>query len=443
MDGEKPESTASKRRLALAVLPELEKRARSLPNIEQLNFFIVNETINLYAYRQSVLFSQNGKVIALSGLAVPDPKSPYVAWCELVFKNLESYKELKTFLGNDMTAILGLEWAEWWPNWIVWIPLEGAGTLLLASETQPDSTTLKLLEYLSDAYAHALRSLQRKNGSRTVSFLAQRRFLSLVLMSMTFVAVSFIPVTDSALGQVQIVPRDPVLIRAPLDGVIERLSVQPNQIVSTGDVLFRMDDTRLRSRLQAALKDFDVADAELRLTSQQAVLDREAAARLQVMISRREQAEAEVIYLQDLMQRIVMSAPRDGFVVFDNVNDLIGRPVAIGEQIMQIAAPLDSEVEIRLPIKDAIKLPEQARVRVFLNVDPHRPRDAIVRYASYQAIPGEDGILAYRLLASPVENGLPMRIGQKGTARIEGYPTVVFMKLFRRPLTALRQTLGL
>lgn len=435
--------SAPKKGVALAVLLELEKRARAAPNTEQLGFLIVNESVALVPYRQAVLFSESGKVSALSGLAVPDPNAPYVDWCRRVAKVMGTGDGgLRCFSAADMTADLRSEWAQWWPQSAVWMPLAGAGALLLANDAPPDEPTLKLLDYLSDAYAHALRGLQRRRGGGNGAYSGGRRRLVVALLSVVLAVLAFMPVTDSAMGQLEMVARDPLLVRAPLEGVIDSLYVQPNEIVRSGDPLLRLDDTRLRSRLQAALKNFEVADAEFRLTSQLALLDREAAARVQVLLSRREQAEAEVTYLQELLHRIVVSAPRDGLVFFDNVNDLLGRPVVIGEQIMQIADPLDAEIEIRLPVKDAIELPDQASVRVFLNVDPHRPREAVVRYASYQAIPGADGILAYRLLALPAADGLPLRVGQKGTARIEGHPTVLFIKLFRRPLTTARQALG-
>jgi hypothetical protein len=430
---------------ALAVLLELEKRARAAATREQLQFLIVNETVALLPYRQAALLSPRLKVQALSGLAVPDPNAPYVLWCQRVAGTWRARAQTACLAAGDLPPDLAAEWGQWWPRHLMWVPLHGHGVLMLAMDAAPEAWQSRLLEYLVDAYGHALAALAGRRGRRARTggggARGSGRWLVLGVLAV-LLGVGFIPVDDSALGQAEVVAREPVMVRAPIDGVIDALHVRPQQVVEAGALLFSLDETRLRSRLQAGLKEFEVADAEFRLAQQMALFDREAGARQQILEARREQVEAEVRYLDALLARTQVRASHAGVVIFDNVNDWLGRPVAIGETVMQIADPTDTEVEVRLAVKDAIALPAQARVRVFLNVDPNRPRDARLRYASYQAIAGADGILAYRLLAEPLPGEQPMRVGQKGTAKLYGERTRLAYTLLRRPLTSLRQTFG-
>jgi len=438
--------TAAGNSKALAVLLELEKRARAAGTREQLQFLIVNETVALLPYRQAALLSPRRKVLVLSGLAVPDPNAPYVLWCQRVGNALRERTELACLSAQDLPPDLAAEWGQWWPRQLVWVPLRGHGVLVLAMDAAPEPWQLRLLDYLVDAYAHALSAFARRRRDHrsqagTAATRSTGRWLGIGVL-LLLLGLGFIPVDDSALGQAEVVAREPIMVRAPIDGVIDALHVQPQQLVAAGALLFSLDETRLRTRLQAGLKEFEVADAEFRLAQQMALFDREAGARQQILQARREQVEAEVRYLDTLLGRTRVHATHAGVVIFDNVNDWLGRPVAIGETVMQIANPTDTEVEVRLAVKDAIDLPAQARVRVFLNVDPNRPRDAQLRYASYQAIAGADGILAYRLLAEPLPGEQPMRVGQKGTAKVYGERTWLAYTVLRRPLTSLRQTFG-
>jgi hypothetical protein len=117
--------------------------------------------------------------------------------------------------------------------------------------------------------------------------------------------------------------------------------------------------------------------------------------------------------------------------------------VAQGERIMLLADPTQTEFEIRLAVADAIDLPPGAEVRVFLNADPQRALPATLEFQAYRAQPGPDGTLSYRLKARPSGDMSATRIGLKGTAKLYGRSVPLALYVFRRPLAALRQAVGL
>jgi multidrug resistance efflux pump len=55
--------------------------------------------------------------------------------------------------------------------------------------------------------------------------------------------------------------RAPVIVAAPIDGVIDRIEVVPSAPVGVGDVLVRLTDTVLRNRLHVARQEMGVAEA--------------------------------------------------------------------------------------------------------------------------------------------------------------------------------------
>ena len=71
----------------------------------------------------------------------------------------------------------------------------------------------------------------------------------------------------------------------------------------------------------------------------------------------------------------------------------MGRPVATGEQIMKLANPQLVEVEVHVPVTDAITLSEGSRVDVF-NIDPTTRYQGIVTRVPYQSSVSAAGVLS-------------------------------------------------
>lgn len=146
-----------------------------------------------------------------------------------------------------------------------------------------------------------------------------------------------------------------------------------------------------------------------------------------------------------LLQRTVIRAERDGVAFFADKRDLIGKPVAVGEKLMEVAQPSSNEFRIELPVADAIVLKDQARVKVFLDSDPLNPIEARLVRASYKAAPREAQQFAFRLVAQAQDASLAsrLRLGLRGTAQIYSDQVPLAFYLFRRPIAAARQWSGL
>ncbi len=251
------------------------------------------------------------------------------------------------------------------------------------------------------------------------------------------------PVRQTALAPAEIVAFEPAVVRAPIDGVVDRFEIAPNELVKKGQVLLHLDATKLDSRLKVAQKALEVLAAELRQAEQQALFDEASRVNLSILKSRVQQQSAEVDYVQSLIDRSEVRAPRAGMAVFDDVNNWLGRPVSLGERILMVAEPTATEIEVRLPVADALALQQGAQVRLFLNIAPNAPVDGALRYASYEATKTPEGLFAYRLLARVAEHRPDLRIGLKGTAKVYGDQTVLIVYLLRKPIVALRQFFGL
>lgn len=240
-----------------------------------------------------------------------------------------------------------------------------------------------------------------------------------------------------------VIPAHPTILRAAIDGVIDRFYIQPNDQVSKDQLLLSLEEKTIKNKLNVTRKTLAVAEAEYRKTAQQAMYDMDSKAQVNILKSRTEQQQAEVRSMEDWLSRIDIKATHAGIAIFSDVNDWIGKPVTVGERILMVADPDDVELEIQLPIADAIKLEQGAEVKFFLNVDPVTPVSASLYFSAYQAEVTQDEVLAYRLKARFTSaNALP-RIGLKGTAKVFGSRVPFVYYLLRRPLATLRQWIGM
>ena len=359
---------------------------------------------------------------------------------------------------SDLPAALAGEWSEWWPAHGLWLPLGGQGPpptagLLLARETAWSASEMALLAEWTHAWWHALLALRRAQqrpwwqpwGRDTAGALDNRRAWwrrPFLFSALALAAASFVPVRLSVLAPGELVPVNPVIVRAPLDGVVDVFHVKPNQSVKKGEPLFGFDEALIQSRLEVANQALATASTEYRQTLQQALSDPRVRPQLATLTGRIQEKRSEVNYLREQLTRARVLAPKDGVALFDDPTEWIGRPVSVGERILRIAATGDVEVEAWLPLADAIALEPGAPVQLYLNARPLEPVSASLRYMAHEAAPRPDGTFAYRVRAT-LDAATEHRVGLKGTAKLQGETVPAAWWVMRRPVATLRSALGL
>lgn len=447
----------------LLLLLELARRARAAESAEELAFLAVNETHVLHAYRQAVFWLDDGGIKALSGVVQPDTNVPYTQWLERVCRYLHNAKTgSRVVTAGDIPCELAEEWSEWLPAFGFWVPVEsgkessgvGLGGVFFAADQPWPEAHIDLLREWIDIWRHAWLAHSRPDaltlgrmkkvvrrwfeGEVNIPWWKQRRVRAVGLM----LAVLLFPVRLSVLAPGELVPANPAVIRAPLDGVIGQFHVKPNEPVKTGQSLFGFEEASIVTRLEVANQSLATAQAEYRQFAQQAVSDARSKAQLATLLGKIEEKRAEADYQREQLDRSRVMSPQDGIAIFDDPMEWIGRPVQTGERIMRIAAPGDVEVEAWLPIGDAIPLSAGASVTLYLAASPLNSLSGQVRYVAYDATMRPEGAYAYRLRAK-LDGSTHQRVGLKGTARINGRWVPLFYWVIRRPLGTIRQTLGI
>lgn len=443
----------------VAALLGLEQQLRKAESLAQLFYALVNQTHTCVPYTQSVLLvgerMQRPHVVAASDLPTVDYTSPYIAWVEQLARFVigQGSPENQTQLRPaDLSADLANEWRELGlPDHILWQPLriearngEVAGVLLLLRDKSWSEAEQSVLQHLAGSAGHALFALRRgQQFTRLKSNLQHRKVWLASLLAVLLIML--LPVRLSTLAPVEVVPKSPHVVAAPLEGVVRQVAVKPNQQVRPGDVLIELEQSELASKEAVARQALSVAEAELKTVQQGGFLDPSQKARLAELEAQVRLRQAEWQFAQDQLERSVITADRPGVAVLDNPDDWKGRPVRVGERIMQVADPTQVEFRIMLPVKDSISLVSGSEVRVFLDNDPLHAWSAQLSESGYEPQTTPDQQLAYRLIAQLSESELqaePPRVGLRGTAKVYGEKVSIFFYLFRRPITSVRQWLG-
>ena len=430
-------------------LLKIEGELRDAASLHELRVAVANQSRGLMRARQILVAVPVGdrfEIQAISGLPAVERSAPVVSWLELALARahkdfdlanarqfqLQAYAEH----GNRGGVSLPFQEAQWVP--ITGRKRELLAGLLMVREQPWLGTDFVLAKRLAATTAHAWCALL--GATWQLPRPGPRR---MAVAAAAASCLAFLPVSMSTLASLEIAPREPYIVTASLDGVIESVGIAPNVAVEDGALLLRFVDTNLRNRLAVAEREVSVAEARVRKLSLQSFTDARARhdlgiarAELWVKITERE-------FAREQLSRSQIKAARAGIAVFGDVRDLVGRPVAIGEKLMEIADPARVEIRIDVPVSDSIILAPGARVTAYLDSDPLRPLAATIVRADYQARARDNGAMAFRVVAELSDaQATPPRLGIRGTAQLYGSGVSLGFYLLRRPISALRQWIG-
>ena len=454
--GTKPRAVENGSNAGLLALCKIEAEAREAGTPEELQFLIANETPKLAQARQIFVLSANADemhLATISGLPKVDHAAPLVRCVEGIVGLLDQQAGLLDSHQFDFFTYAN----EIDPTFkvypfraMLWLPFVSRdrtllGGMLLAREQEWGQEHIVVGRRLAATYAHALALLLSEPSSTarlTLRSLMGRK-TSLIAGAALFGAMVF-PVSMTTLAPFEIAPLEPFVVAAPFDGVIRSILVDPSDEVKEGQPLVQFTDTVLRNRLDVAEREMLVADARVKRATQLAFEDSRGRQELGLAMAELALKTTERDFARDMFDQAIIKAPRSGVAIYSDKQALLGKPVTVGERIMLIGDPGRAEVAIDVSVSDSIALNSGARVKIYLDADPLHPREAEITAADYLARVRPGNVLAFRVVAKLSDSGGPLpRLGTRGTAQLYGNKVMLAFYLFRRPLSALRQWVGL
>lgn len=427
-------------------------------------FVLLNRSREIVPFHAAVLWQPSQGLLEHAGVSSVDRQGPYALWLQRLLKALAG-RPAGACSADELSPELAREGAAWWPPHLLWLPADEPDTTGAA-----DEASLLLVREVpwtpaeQDGLAR-WAALWRLNERAAMA--SQRRFIDLGALWSAWrrpgasgrggfwrawlrpgrwllaglVALAFVPVPMTLRAPGELVPREPTVVRAAIEGTVRRLLVEPNQVVQAGQVLAEFDDQTHASRLQLARQALATASAEWRQVNQQALGDARAKAQLPAVQGKLAQAQTELRFLEQQLQRTSLVAPHAGVVLIEDPGSWAGRTLQAGEPVLRLAEPQDQELEAWLAVGDAIELADGLPMHLHLASRPTEPVEARLRLYAFEAEQRPDGTLAYRLRGS-LTGPASQRLGARGTVRISAPPAPLAYVMLRRPLAALREATG-
>jgi hypothetical protein len=443
----------------LATLLVLNDETKKLSSLREFGFFSTNETHRLIPYHTAFLWKKTDftqvEIIAQSGSPDVDIHSPLnLVLKELIQKVLTEIKanemqqidldqiEFSQYIADD--AGRGV-FNEALPSHLLWCPFPNkqqkvTGGLVFFRESAFSDAEIRMLQWLISTYQYTWNVLRKPEFKYNFKTIKQKPLF--IVAGILLVAILFFPIHLSVLATGTVVPKDPALISAPMEGVIKSFVVEPGSPVVAGQLLVTMDKADLESNVEVLEKEYLLTQAKLRTAINQSYDKKDSEPDIPILQSQLVIDKAKISYVRELLGKADIKSPIAGIVIFDSKEDWIGQPVKTGEQILLVADPKKVELKIMLPIANAIKIEPKSEGELFL-YGQLRAIPIRVKTLGYNAKLTPNKTLSYQLSAEFVELKDIPQLGAQGTVRLYVHRVPLIYYLLRRPLEATRQTLGI
>jgi multidrug resistance efflux pump len=435
---------------------QLENDCRDSENSTQLNFTIVNNTSTVVQYEKAILLSQKKKnkykIQTVSNISQIDKKSQYSQLIESLTNHIQKNQNPQSlFLINpqeDLSKEQYQELQDYEISNIAYIPIKrekynnkvNSVLLLFRKENFSDDEKL-ILEHLSNTFSYFMLSEKNLEKNAFISFLNSLGYMKYLII--LIIALMFIPVKMNVLAPLTIKPKDEHIVTAPIDGIIKEIYVSPNQFVNINDKLIKFDTTDSKNKYFIAQKSLELSKTTLHATKQDSFHNNDSKNRIIQLQAEVKLKESQATFEKSILEKSIIYAKKSGEIIIDNPLQLIGKNISVGQKLFSIANSENIEIEIMLPVSDAIFIKKGYEAKIFLDNNPIKSYNATIENISYKPQIDETNTLAYKITANfdDTLDEIP-NIGLKGTAKIYSQEVTLFFYLFRKPITKTRQIIG-
>lgn len=440
----------------LQIVNRLLLKTSVIDNKEALIFHIVNDTFHVVPYDRAYLFHFHNKKWELIGISGQTELKRTTALTQSLEKLVNALKTPETLLALNAESFEESQIKTWnqkqkeTPAAGFWLPIffENAPVLGLwmeqwtsSSFKLPDQETpLLLKDYLMPSYGIAWNRIDKKSFFKNMTQITGKKALIFSIALLLALFIIRVPLRIAA--PCEIVPENPWLIRAPLEGVVEELFVKPGERIQKDAPLFQYDKVALEQAVKSAEQDLLKKEFELKRASILGMKDKKSLDDLSVIQIEKEKAEIDLNFKKYKASLLVVNAPEEGVIILDSPEAWRGRPVKVGEKVLEISNPKETSIKIWIPESDNISLNYEKPITIFLNTSPGKSYPAKIEYIGNETVISDQQIPSYVAKANWIDTQPDdVKIGVKGTAILYGDTVSLFYYLTRKPWYALRHFL--
>lgn len=439
----------------LAIANQLVLKTLNAKTFEALKFVLLNDTIHLIRYNRAILWSLESKVpkpVGFSGQTKIKTASEMVEKLTLLAKNIpnkERPQQLTRETFPDLKETWNMVEGEAQDSLVIWFPIKIREEVKYGlwvekwkaaqGELPPQEVLDLCANFLMPAYGLVMEKYVRHNFLTKLA--KPSTYLSAALALLLFLFLIRIPLRIVA--PCEVIPEDPYVITAPLEGIIEQIVVKPGEMVKKGNVLFEYDKRAPMHELRMAEKQVAMVQSEVNRAMTLGNVDKKSLADVVILKAKLEKERVNLDYAKYQATLLHFRAPIEGVVIFDNPDEWRGRPVRVGEKILTISDPNRSKIRVWLQEHDNINLDLSAPISIFLNINPIRSYQANLIYVANEATLSDKKIPSFIAEAEWVNKPEDVKLGLTGSAILYGERVSLFYFIMRKPWGTIRNFLGI
>ena len=419
----------------MQALFELEREIREAPDTDALAKVITVRSQAVLGFKDVVFCAgasaRKMRAQAASNAALIDPSSPVLTWVEeLCALHSSQLENGSTFVASADSRV---QVKNFLPKHVLFVPLKSKnqellGCLVFTQTARFSQHDMLFINHLAGTIGHALAIFSRKLNP--ILGIGMARLATFIVV--TLFLLSVFPMQLTTLAPAEVVAYQPEIIKAPIDGVIDEITVAPNTQVGPGSLLARLNNHNLKAVYDDVAQKTLLAESRTSNTQGKRVSE-ELRSDLEKSRARMESAEERLLQTD-------IRAETSGIAIVKAPGEWIGRPVKAGEKILEIANPREVELVLEIPAEDADLISQNSKVRIFLDRRPFNPLTANVIDTSLVPEKSKSNGTYYTFRARFDEGVPPPPIGQRGVARIYGERSSLLFFIFREQMKFSRNT---
>ena len=428
--------------LLLRAILELYQSVKAAEGIAAARVIFVNELRKVVPFEQAIVWCESSSLpVAISSVSSIDPQTPHVKQLKALYdKSLRRTELVSLELTPKDLSSVDL-FSDQCATWISFG--QRAGGLLLVTGTVPLSPVKIAVAELALKACGEFIKRQTKQGKHHLFSEIKLRSVFLTLAILGLIAfASVTEIKNTVLAPAEVISADIAPVKSPADSLVDQVLVLPGDTVEVGQLILRLDSSRIESQLNIARAELAKLYVEFEQENVKSFSSDSSKARAADARGRIAEKNEQIGFLERELARYEVKADRTGRVVLDSVEELEGKPVRIGEALLEIASESNLEVEAWMNVQSALPVGAGNTVRLFMHSNPFQPLAGEVRYSNFRPVSKEDGVVAYPVRIS-IPNESELNLGERGTVRIESGETTILKWVTRRPLVWFRETFGI
>ncbi|NDV24539.1 efflux RND transporter periplasmic adaptor subunit [Desulfovibrio sp. JC022] len=440
----------------VSLLHQLVLEAVLAKSEQELVFRMLNRSIGLCHYDRALFFRFDSLSPSLSGISgqseVNKNSEKAAQWISMI-KELESRNKISIISKDSFTKNA----LESWEDYIkisggisvLWMPIRAWGKTVggIWLECWNGKTwseqEMKLLSPLTMGYGGAWERLHPQRP-----FFEKFKALGKKKRSMTFclffiVLLMFLRLPLRVVAPCEVVAKEPLVVTAPLNGVVNELKVRPGDQVEVGQLLFVYDRRMVEKELNVAREQVQIIESSLDRARMQAFADPRARSEIKIFEHRLKQENSRLDLARYNVSRLEVRSEKEGIAEISDPERWRGRPVSIGERVLSVVDPDNTQIRIHIPEDDNMPFDFKRPAKIMLNVFPEKTIPALLDYVGNEIFSNADTPAGVQAEAEWVQKESGVKIGLKGTAILYGDKVSLGYWLFRKPWAAFNRFLGL